>query len=178
MALWLAIISLVITAALFPLFSAVATFATTFLVLRLLAAVAGVAALALSLRTRSSGRSSRHGTWALLLAGVGLFLNVMLILAIVIGVSLSRPSLTEVELRAKGGPTISATFDDDVKTNVVEWQWDGWAQFNTARSEAEITVTAPDGDQEYPVSCTILWDGEVVVQESSDSGVVTCRYEE
>lgn len=102
-ALWLAIISLVITAALFPLFSAVATFATTFLVLRLLAAVAGVAALALSLRARSSGRSSRHGTWALLLAGVGLFLNVMLILAIVIGVSLSRPSLTEVELRAKGG---------------------------------------------------------------------------
>lgn len=176
-ALWLAIATLVITAALFPLFSVVATYAGLFLVLRLLAAGSGLVALALALYARKRRYSENPGNWSLGFGSLGLLLNLVLVVAIVIGVATVRPSLAEVELRAEGGPTFTVTFDDDVQSNTMEWQWDGWAHFNTAQQETEITVVAPEDDHEYPVSCTIIWDGEVVSQETSDSRTVTCRYE-
>src|SRR5699024_3718282 len=159
------------------LFSVVTAFATLFLVLRLLAAVAGLAALAVALYARKRRYSKIPAGWALALGVLGLLLNLVLILAIVIGVTIARPTLAEVELRAEGGPMFTVTFDDDVQSNTMEWQWEGWAHFNTTNQETEITVVAPEDDHEHPVSCTIVWDGEVVVQETSDSRTVTCRYE-
>src|SRR5690625_59114 len=177
-ALWLGITALVVTAALFPLFSVVTIFPTAFLVLRLLGLALGGAAVALGLRARRLRFDRKFGGWALASGIAGLAVDVILIAAIAIGVMLARPNVTEVELRAEGGPVFTVEFDDDVRSHTQQWERDGWAHFNTEKNEARITVTAPDDDPGARVSCTIVWDGEIVVEESSRTGTVTCRYEE
>lgn len=177
-ALWLGIAALAITAALFPLFSVVTTFPAAILVLRLLGLALGGTAVALSLRARTRQFDRKLGGWALASGIAGLAVDAMLMAAIAIGVMLARPNITEVELRAEGGPVFTVEFDDDVRSHTQQWERDGWAHFNTEKNEARITVTAPDDDPGARVSCTIVWDGEIVVEESSRTGTVTCRYEE
>ena len=172
--LWLAIVSLVLTAALLPLVVIPGVLGVLSLPVVLLAAAAGVIGLVLSIRARSARNLAG---WALRFGIVGLAVNVAMIAVIAVGV-LSRPQYTQVEVRAQGGPGLTATFADDFESYTEAWPQNGWKQFTTTKSSAEISITSPEDSTQRDVSCQILWNGEVVVEESSDTGSVTCRYDE
>ncbi|MDR2320712.1 MAG: hypothetical protein LBE60_03580 [Microbacterium sp.] len=170
-ALWLAGVALVLAALLFPLFRQPA-----FFVVLALAVLTAVAALVLGIRSRAPLRDSATSGWALGLGIAALALDVVLIGAIAIGV-LARPQLTQVEVRAQGGPSFTVAFADDAQSYTEDWSVNGWKRFTTTRTSTEIAVTTPAGKTVAPVSCQILWNGTVVVDEKSDSGSVTCRYD-
>src|SRR5699024_1701480 len=114
-ALWLGIAALAITAALFPLFSVVTTFPAAILVLRLLGLALGGTAVALSLRARTRQFDRKLGGWALASGIAGLAVDAMLIAAIVMGVVLARPHVTEVALRAEADPVSARELDGDAR---------------------------------------------------------------
>lgn len=176
--LWGALACIVVTALLFALFPG-----RLFWPLFVLAGAAGVVGLLLSLVAQragrgaaSTGRTGSAAGWARVFAILAGLVNLVLIAIIVVGV-VSRPQLTQVEVRAQGGPTFTVTFADDTQSYVEEWLSSGWKQFTTTKSTAEITVQAPPGGGQLPVSCQIFWNGELVSDETSESGRVACRYE-
>ena len=142
--------------------------------LLVIAAAAGVTGLVLAVRARRRGGAAGR---ALTLGVVGLMLNAALIAIIAVPV-LAQPRFTQVEVRAQGGPGLTATFADDTQSYTEAWPQNGWKQFTTEKSSAQISVTSPQDSTQLSVSCQILWDGEVVAEESSETGTVTCFYSE
>ena len=107
---------------------------------------------------------------------VALLTAVVLAVIFIIGV-IAATSINRVELHGQGPEGISATFANDMERESVEWPSEGWAKFNTEGSWAELTIEAPDDAASQTVSCQIIWNGDVVVEETSNSGSVTCRYD-
>ena len=68
-------------------------------------------------------------------------------------------------------------FSNELETRTLTWPSEGRAEFRTEGTWAEITVTAPADAPDRTVGCQIVWDGQVVVDETSASGTVTCRYD-
>jgi hypothetical protein len=138
-------------------------------------AVAGaVVAIVLSVRALARGDRRPVVGWTLALAAIGAIVDTVLV--IVAAVLLWGPSTDQVEVRAAGSE-FTVEFEDDVQAWEVDWDGDGWSmRYATERSWAELTVTRAD-DARGPVECSILWNDVVVVEESSDSGQVTCRYD-
>ena len=169
-AIGLAVASLVLTILLVPFFPVPAL-----LPLIALIAVIGLVALILAIRARTAGAGGTALLWARILGVVGLVGDVILI-GIIAFWALSGPSVTPVELRAQGGPTFTVTFADDFETYTETFQSDGFKRYTTEKSTAEITVTSPDDADDESVSCQILWDGKVVVDETG-TGTVTCSYD-
>ena len=135
-----------------------------------LAAVAGVVAIVLgTLALRRSQKSAG--------SLVGIVLGAAAIVVAVIGFTLSLSggpfgTVTQVELRASSDSAFTVEYSDDVQDRSGtsaggEWQ----AMFGTREAVTEMTVTA---DEVGNVRCQIIRDGEVVAEESSDSGTVTC----
>lgn len=161
------------TLALFPLFPNAAFFPALFFGI-----VIALVALVLGMRAPRSANAGTMSAWSLALGVIGLVTNLALIATIVVGVNFLKPTLNQVQIRAEGGASFTVEFADDTKSYVEEWQTEGWKQYTTTGSTAKITVTSPPGDHDVPVECTILWNGEVVVERSSPTGGVTCTYSE
>lgn len=168
--LGVAIAALIVAVILFFLFPGVV--ALPFLIAAVLLAGASIV---LSL---TAGRSKGRGGagWALATALVALAIDAALVVTLIVA-AVSSPRLTPIELRAQGGPTFSATFSDDYSEHTEQWHNEGTSEFNTRKSSVQITVTAPNDGPQSSVSCQILWNDEIVADEKSDSGRVTCRYE-
>lgn len=138
-------------------------------------AVAGaIAGIVLGVRAR---RSAVRGGWALICAVVALLITaVMTVIFIVAMISIN--SINEVELRGQGPDGVSSTFSNAREERTETWPAEGgWARFNTRDSWAELTLEVPDDVDLDTVSCQIIWNGEVVVEETSETGSVTCRYD-
>ncbi|MGO1921429.1 MAG: hypothetical protein ACTH07_08680, partial [Microbacterium sp.] len=90
---------------------------------------------------------------------------------------MSATSINKVELRGQGPEGMTASMSHDAGDRTETWPAEGWATFNTEESWAELTLEAPEDVESETVSCQIFWNGEVVVDETSDSGEVTCRYD-
>lgn len=138
-----------------------------------LAIASGIAGIVFGLRARRS--TSTRGGAALVCALVGVLITVVMAIIFVVGI-VSASSINKVELRGQGASGISATFANDMEQRTVEWPAEGWAVFNTHDSWAELTVEAPQDAASKTVSCQIIWNGELVVDETSDRAV-TCRYD-
>ncbi|GAA4483382.1 hypothetical protein [Microbacterium panaciterrae] len=169
-ALWLGIAALVVAAALVPFFPGFGLLAVL-----VLAALAGLAALVLGIRARRIGAGGGVARWALALGIIGIVLDVVIIAVLAVG-ALAHLRRADVEVRAQGAPTFSVTYADDSQSYTEDWLGSGWKRFTTTKSTAEITVTLPKDAPSTTLSCQILWNGTVVVDEKSDSGSVTCRY--
>lgn len=139
-----------------------------------LAAAAGVAGIILGLRARRS--TPARGGRALICALAALLTTVVLTVIFVVGM-ISATSINKVELRGQGPEGMSATFANDMETRTEQWPAEGWARFNTNGSWAALTLEASDDAPSETVSCQIIWNGEVVVDETSEHGSVTCRYD-
>lgn len=166
---WLAIGALVLTAML-----AVIYVVSTYIVLFVVGTGAGAVGLALAVRARRGGRRGIAG-WALAFSIIALLADVVLIVVVVVSIAF-RPQLSSVEVRAQGDGLFRVTYGDDTSSDAKNWTSSGNNRFNTWGSVAEITVAAVDGGERVPVSCQILWNGIKVVDQSSDRGIVTCRY--
>ncbi|WP_312171691.1 hypothetical protein [Microbacterium sp.] len=168
--IWIGAFALLFSAALIMLFLPIAAL----LPLAAGAAVLAVIALILGIRGRRS-RESRAGTAAVVVATVALVVDLALIVVMAVGV-LGGNGLTQVQVRATGGPTFTVLYADDTRSYDEEWSSSGWKQYTTTGDSAEITVKAPDDDTDSAVSCQILWNGELVVEQSG-TGSVTCQYD-
>lgn len=139
-----------------------------------LAALGGVVAIVLSIRAFARGDRRPIVGWTVALAAVGTVVDIVLV--IVFSVALWGSGPDRVELRATG-TEFTVEFEDDTQAYTQEWEGDDWfMRYATERSWAEVTVTRADGAG-GPVSCTILWNEVVVVEESAGDGSVTCRYD-
>lgn len=138
--------------------------------LLVLAAVAGVVATVLGILALRRPQKSAGSL-------VGLVLGAAAIVVAVIGFTLSLSggtfgAVSQVELRASSDSAFTVEYSDDVQDRSGtsaggEWQ----AMFGTREAATEMTVTA---DEVGAVRCQIIRDGEIVAEESSDSGTVTC----
>lgn len=133
----------------------------------------GIAGIVLGVRAR---RSAARGGWALICALVALLITAVMTVVFIVGMT-SATSINKVELRGQGAEGTSATFSNDMEERTEKWPSEGWAGFNTKSSWAELTLEAPEDADSETVSCQIVWNGEVVVDETSNSGTVTCRYD-
>lgn len=170
-AIWLSAAALVLCALLVVPYRALASLAIVSVFV--LAAAAGITGIVLGLRARRPG--SARGGWALVCALVSLLIGVVLAIIFVVGM-ISATSLNKVELRGQGPEGMSATMDHDTTPRTETWPAEGWAKFNTKGSWAELTLEAPEDAVSQSVSCQIIWNGEVVIDETS-IGTVTCRYD-
>ncbi|MEZ3157521.1 hypothetical protein AB1K56_11390 [Microbacterium sp. BWR-S6Y] len=141
-------------------------------VLALALAVVGVV---LAVRARRQTGLRTRGRTALVSSLVALVVDVVLIVVFV--GTIAGLGLASVELRATGPDDNTVTFSSATEQRTLQWGPEGRAQFNTSGTWTEITVTAPADSADQNVSCEIVWNGEVVVDESSGSGTVTCRYD-
>lgn len=139
-----------------------------------LAAGAGIAGVVLGIRARRS--ASARGGWAMICAVLALLISCVMAVVFIVGM-ISTTSINDVELRGQGPEGTSATFSNDMEERTEKWPSEGWARFNTKGSWAELTLEVPEDADSETVSCQIIWNGEVVVDETSDSGTVTCRYD-
>ncbi|WP_372967421.1 hypothetical protein [Microbacterium sp.] len=139
------------------------------------AALLAVIAVVLGIRGQRSS-VPRTGSAALLVAATALIVDLILIVVIAVGVLTGSSGLSQVEVRATGGPAFTVSYADDTQSYDEEWSDSGWKQYTTTGDTAEITVTASDDDAVATVSCEILWNGESVVEQSG-VGSVTCRYD-
>lgn len=168
--LWIGAAALLLSAGLIVQFLPV----PALLVAAAAAALVAVIAVVLGIRGRRSS-VPRTGTAALLVAATALVVDLVLIVVIAVGV-LAGSGLSQVEVRATGGPVFTVSYADDTQSYDEEWSDSGWKQYTTTGDTAEITVTASDDDAVATVSCEILWNGESVVEQSG-VGSVTCRYD-
>ncbi len=144
-------------------------------VLPVLALALAVVGVVLAVRARrQTGLRTRRRT-ALVSSLVALVVDVVLIVVFV--GTIAGLGLASVELRATGPDDNTVTFSSAMEQRTLQWGPEGRAQFNTSGTWTEITVTAPADSADQNVSCEIVWNGEVVVDESSGSGTVTCRYD-
>lgn len=169
--LWIGAAALLLSAGLTVYFLPV----LALLVVAAAAALLAVIAVVLGVRGRRSS-AQRTGTAALLVAATALTVDVILIVVIAVGVLTGSSGLSQVEVRATGGPAFTVSYADDTRSYEEEWSDSGWKQYTTTGDTAEITVTASDDDAVATVSCEILWNGESVVEQSG-VGSVTCRYD-
>lgn len=139
-----------------------------------LAVGTGIAGIVLGIRARRSAPA--RGGWALICAVVALLITCVLAVVFIVGM-ISATSINKVELRGQGPEGSTVTFSNDMEERTETWPSEGWARFNTKGSWAELTLEAPEDADSETVSCQIVWNGEVVVDETSDSGTVTCRYD-
>ena len=157
--------------------AASAFFTVSFLAVGL-GTAAGIVAVVLALRERRRGHRGAVLGWATALGAIGAVVNVVLVtIAIVI---VAAPGPVEVEVEAYGGPLFTVTYGVGERMTTEEWVTDGWKKFGTHETSASITVTPqPESSDGVDVEhgCRILWAGEVVSEESSDTGEVTCGYE-
>lgn len=168
--IWLGALALVVSAVLIALVFPVAAVLPVALVGALLAVVAVV----LGLRApRSSGPLVSRAS--VVTATLALVADVIVIVVMAIGV-LGGSGLDQVEVRATGGPSFRVSFADDTRSYDEEWDSSGWKQYTTTGDSAEIVVTAPADAAEQEVTCQIVWNGEVVVEQTG-TGSVTCRYD-
>ncbi|MGO2683475.1 MAG: hypothetical protein ACTIAA_04570 [Microbacterium sp.] len=138
-----------------------------------LAVGTGIAGIILGVRAR---RSAARGGWALICSVVALLISSVMTIVFIVGM-ISATSINKVELRGQGPEGMSASMSHDAGDRTETWPAEGWAEFNTKESWAELTLEAPDDAQSETVNCQIIWNGEVVVDETSDNGTVTCRYD-
>lgn len=172
-AVWLSALALVLAAALVvPFLAPRNPLAIPVFVLALAAAFTG---LVLGVRARR-GAQGRAAVWGVASSVLALVIDAVLIVVFVTVIIGTPP--TPVELRGSGPNNIEVTFSHELETRTLTWPPEGRAKFNTDGTWAEITVTAPADAADKTVSCQIEWDGEVVVDETSDSGTVRCRYDE
>lgn len=168
--LWIGAVALVLSAVLiallFPIAGALPVAAA--------AALLSMAALLLGIRATRAHRP-REATAAIVVAAVALLVDLVLIVVMAVGV-LGGNGLNQVEVRATGGPMFTVSYADDTQSYDEEWASSGWKQYTTTGDSAEIAVTAPDDDTDSTVSCQILWNGELVLEQSG-VGSVTCRYD-
>ncbi|WP_394194305.1 hypothetical protein [Microbacterium foliorum] len=167
--LWIGAVALLISVALIVLLVPV----PALLPVAAAAALLAIVALLLAGRARRSA-VARTGT-AAAVAAVALIVDLILVVVMAVGV-LAGNGLNHVEVRATGGPTFTVSFADDTQAYDEEWASSGWKQYTTTGDSAEIVVTAPDDDTDATVSCQILWNDELVVEQSG-TGSVTCRYD-
>ena len=139
-----------------------------------LAVVAGIAGIVLGVRARRSAPA--RGGWALICALASLLITAVMTVVFIVGM-ISATSINRVELRGQGPEGVSATSSNDMGERTETWPSEGWAKFNTKGSWAELTLEVPEDAASKTVSCQVIWNGEVVVDETSDSGEVTCRYD-
>ncbi len=172
LAVWLSGAALVLCALLaLPYLAVRSPIALLFFVL---AVGAGIAGVVLGIRARRSAPA--RGGWALICAVVALLVACVMAIVFIVGM-ISATSINKVELRGQGPEGSTATFSNDMEERTETWPAEGWARFNTEGSWAELTLEAPEDADSETVSCQIVWNGEVVVEETSDSGSVTCRYD-
>ena len=145
-------------------------------ILPVIALALAVVGIVLAVRARRQGGQRARGRAALASALAALVVDVGLI--VVFAVAIAGFGVASVELRGAGPQDNTVTFSNATEQRTLQWGPEGRAQFNTSGSWAEITVTAPADASDQNVSCQIVWNGEVVVDESSGSGTVTCRYDE
>lgn len=135
-------------------------------------AIAAVAAIIIAREALPRRRGPARA--AIALAALAGAVDVVLLVIALVGVV--GPVRNTVEFRASGTAFV-AEFEDDSGLRVVSGSGDDWFQiYDTERDEAQITITRAPGAS-GPVGCAILWNDTVVVEESSDEGEVTCRYE-
>lgn len=144
-------------------------------VLPVIALALAVVGVVLAVRARRQTGQGARGRTALASSLVALVVDVVLIVVFV--GTIAGLGLASVELRATGPDDNTVTFSSATEERTLQWGPEGRAQFNTSGTWAEITVTAPVDSADQNVSCEIVWNGEVVVDESSGSGTVTCRYD-
>lgn len=144
------------------------------LLLLALAALAGVAGIALGLRAR---RSAARGGWSMICALAALSITGVMAAVFITGM-ISATAINSVELRGQGPQGVSATISNDMEESTVTWTSEGWAKFNTKGSWAQLELEVPEDSASKTVSCQIIWNDKIVVEETSDSGSVTCRYDE
>jgi hypothetical protein len=150
-------------------------FYAAFFPLLAIAAVGGIVAIALSIGAYRRGEGRPVVAWTIVLAAVGAVVDIVLVIvSLVLLVGPAGPS--RVELQA-GGEAFTVEFEDDSVSYSQEWKGDDWFQrYPTERSWAEVTVTR-DADAGGPIECRILWNGRLVVEETSNDDSVTCRYD-
>ncbi|MGO2746702.1 hypothetical protein [Microbacterium sp.] len=170
-AIWLSAVSLVLCILLAVPYRALPF--PSILVIVALAAV-GITGLVLGIRARRS--PSARGGWALICALTSLIIAVILTVVFIVGM-ISARSLNRVELHGQGPAGMSATFVNDTENRTVKWPAEGRANYNTKGSWVELTIEVPEDAASQTVSCQITWNDEVVVDETSDNGTVTCRYD-
>ncbi|WP_194764707.1 hypothetical protein [Microbacterium sp. UFMG61] len=164
---WLGAVALVLSALLIALVFPVAGVLPVALVAALLAVIAVVVGI------RASG--TRGARASVVTAMLALVADVIVIVIMAVGV-FGGSGLNQVEVRATGGPAFRVSFADDTRSYDEEWDSSGWKQYTTTGDSAEIAVTAPADAADQEVTCQILWNGEVVVEQIGD-GSVTCRYD-
>ncbi|WP_311259128.1 hypothetical protein [Microbacterium sp. WCS2018Hpa-9] len=133
------------------------------LVAGVVAAVLGVLALRRPQKRAGSLVGIVLGAAAIVVAGIGFTLALS---------GASFGAVSQVELRASSDSAFTIAYADDVQersatSTAGEWQ----AMFGTRQAATEMTVTA---DEVGTVRCQIIRDGDIVAEESSDSGTVTC----
>jgi hypothetical protein len=165
LALALAVVALVAPALLFVFFP-------------LLAVAAAVALTAIVLAVVAVRRGRRGPTLigAFIVAPIALIAN-SVVFGVVFWQSTASWRIHHVEIRTDGGESYSAEYSVGHDRGTRQWSRDWWAKWSITESNAEITLTTTPGTQDETLDCRILWDGKVVVHESSDTGAVTCRYD-
>ena len=138
------------------------------------AVIIAIIALGMGLWGRRTSRGSR-AVASLITSAIALLLALSLVGVFVVAM-FTRPNLSDVEIRWDGSPGMTVEYSDDMREYTEEWPDAGFKTFRTERSSVELTVTAPEDADTSAVSCTILWNGTVVVQKAS-TGSVTCRYD-
>lgn len=171
-ALWVGVIALALN-----LFLVVPFLARGVLVLLPVAAVVlSVGAIVLAVRSRSSAAGRRTAGLAVASALVAAVAAAALLAVFLFTVTPAR--VNQAEVRGQGPDGMTATFSSEGQSREETWNGSGTGRVATAGSWAQLTLTAPADAFDQNVSCQIVWNGEVVVDESSDSGTVTCRYDE
>ncbi|KYJ96887.1 hypothetical protein [Microbacterium sp. CH1] len=142
-----------------------------------LGAAAAIGGIAVSVRARRAPSAARRSA-GLGVAGAVAALILALILLVVFLLGLWSPPLNTVFLEGTGPQSgVTATFSSDTETRTLPWSAVGNAQYTTSESSAWITITAPTDSDDQTVGCKIYWNGELVVEETSDSGTVSCEYD-
>jgi multisubunit Na+/H+ antiporter MnhB subunit len=142
-----------------------------------LGAAAAIGGIVLARRARRAPSDERR-TAGLGLAAALAALLLALILLIVFLSGLWSPPLNKVFLEGTGPQSgVTATFSSDTETRTLPWPAVGNAQYTTSESSAWITITAPTDSDDQTVGCKIYWNDELVVEETSDSGTVSCEYD-
>ena len=175
LAIVVGIISLALTVALLIPYYALQT---PWIILVFVVAAAGaIVAIVFGRRSRRDGSRSRRTASLGLAAGLAaLLIDIVLLIVFIVGIW--SPPLNRVQLEGTGPQAgVTASFSGDTETRTLPWPAVGSAQYTTTKSSSWITITAPSDSENQTVGCKIYWNDELVVEETSDSGTVSCEYD-
>lgn len=141
------------------------------------AAAGAVVAIVFGRRSRRTGSGSQRTAGLGLAAGLtALLIDIVLLIVFIVGIW--SPPLNRVQLEGTGPQAgVTASFSGDTETRTLPWSAVGSAQYTTTKSSTWITITAPSDSENQTVGCKIYWNDELVVEETSDSGTVSCEYD-